>query len=59
MVCLVQLVKVNTFLNLTQEVNRLQEEIKEMQTKFATQNIGMPDYPYLNNIIEQMEEVVM
>jgi len=59
LVCLVQLVKVNTSLKLTHEVDRLQKEIKEMQAKFATPNIGMPDYPYINNIIEQMEEVVM
>lgn len=59
LLCLVQLVKVNTSLKLTHEVERLQKEIKDMQAKFATPNIGMPDYPYLNNIIEQMEEVVM
>lgn len=58
-ICLVQLVKINTALGLSGEVEQLKGKIKEMQAKFATPHIGMPDYPYINNIIEQMEEIVL
>ncbi|UCH97253.1 MAG: CDC27 family protein, partial [Candidatus Aminicenantes bacterium] len=58
-VCLIQLVKVNERLGLIEEVLRLKEEIKNLRAKFATPNIGMPDYPYINNIVEQMEEIVL
>lgn len=57
--CLVQLLKVNEQLGLGEEVLRLKQEIKDLQAKFATPNIGMPDYPYINNIIEQMEQIVL
>jgi tetratricopeptide (TPR) repeat protein len=59
MVCLVQLLEVNTALNLPQEVNRIKAEINRIKEKFATPDIGMPDYPYINNIIEQMEQIVL
>jgi len=57
--CLVQLLKINERLDLGEEVLRLKEEIKDLQAKFATPNIGMPDYPYINNIIEQMEQITL
>lgn len=58
-VCLVQLVKANEKLGLYEETRRLKQELKTLQSKFATPDIGMPDYPYINNIIEQMEEVIL
>jgi hypothetical protein len=58
-ICLIQLAKVNELLGLREEVLRLKEEIKNLQAQFATPNIGMPDYPYINNIIEQMEQIVL
>jgi hypothetical protein len=59
MVCLVQLVKLNIKMGLNQEVEPLKKEIEEIRSKFATPNIGMPDYPYINNIVEQMEETML
>jgi hypothetical protein len=57
--CLVQLVKINEKMGLHKEVQLLRQELENLQSKFATPNIGMPVYPYINNIIEQMEQVVL
>lgn len=57
--CLVQLVKVNDTLGLPEETRRWKEKLQTMLACFATPDIGMPDYPYINNIVEQMEQVMM
>lgn len=54
--CLVQLVKANKKLGLASEVKRWEQQLKQMKSKFATPNIGMPDYPFINNISEQLDE---
>lgn len=58
-VCLVQLIKVNEAMGLSEEVGRLKKELKDLQSKFATPNIGMPDYPYINNIVEELEQIML
>jgi len=58
-VCVVQMVKVNEKLGLTGEVKRWQKKLADLQAKFATPNIGMPDYPYINNIVEQLEDLIL
>jgi hypothetical protein len=58
-VCMVQLVKINEKMGRKEDVQLWKEKLETMKKKFATPNIGMPDYPYINNISEQLEEVVV
>ncbi|MCP5108078.1 MAG: hypothetical protein GY950_32120 [bacterium] len=57
--CLVQLVKLNKKIGLHKEAKQREQELNQMKEKFSTPNIGMPDYPFINNISEQMEDVVI
>jgi len=58
-VCLVGLVKLSQQLGQAGEARRWKERLQSMKDKFATPYIGMPDYPYVNNIVEQLEQVML
>ncbi|MGE5343496.1 MAG: C45 family autoproteolytic acyltransferase/hydrolase [Candidatus Omnitrophota bacterium] len=56
-VCMVQLVNIYRSMGRESDAQLWKEKLEAMKSKFATPHIGMPDYPYINNISEQLEQV--
>jgi hypothetical protein len=58
-ICLVQLVKISEKTGSGEETQHWKQELEQMKSRFSTPNIGMPDYPYVNNINEQLEQIIL
>lgn len=59
LLCLVQVMKCNKASGLIDEVNNNKAAVKTIQQRFTTKHIGMPDYPYMNNITDSLQELVL